>query len=256
MLSIIGLGLDIGDISLKGLDAIKEADSVLIEIYTLPLPSGYIEMLEKETGKKITKIDRKALEEEVGETVAPSAVSDIALLVPGDPLVATTHHIIIAAARNAGAEIRIIHSASIFTAAIGESGLDIYRFGPTTTIPFWSSKYQPVSFIDTIERNRSNNNHTLVLLDVDAQAGLTMSYADALALLCKAEEKRGKKVASGKKILIMCEIGTDEQVIIYAGIGDIKLERLEKRLSSKRTALIIPAEMNFAEAELVKSFGL
>ena len=117
MLSIIGLGLDIGDISLKGLDAIKEADSVLIEIYTLPLPSGYIEMLEKETGKKITKIDRKALEEEVGETVAPSAVSDIALLVPGDPLVATTHHIIIAAARNAGAEIRIIHSASIFTAS-------------------------------------------------------------------------------------------------------------------------------------------
>ena len=40
------------------------------------------------------------------------------------------------------------------------------------------------------------------------------------------------------------------------GCGDIKLERLEKRLSSKRTALIIPAEMNFAEAELVKSFGL
>ena len=256
MLSIIGLGLDIGDISLKGLNSIREADRVLIETYTLPIPAGYIELLEKETGKKITKTDRKALEDDVRATAAPAAEYDLALLVPGDPLVATTHHIIIEAAMDAGAEVRIIHSASIFTAAIGESGLDIYRFGPTTTIPFWSSKYKPVSFIDTIAKNLCNNNHTLVLLDVDAQAGLTMSYADAVALLLKAEEMRRKKVLGAKKILIMCEIGTPEQFIVYSEIGDIKLERLEKRMSSKRTVLIIPAELNFAEARLVRSFEL
>ncbi len=256
MLSIIGLGLDIGDISCKGLNAIREADSVFIETYTLPIPFGYFEFLEKESGKKITKIKRQALEDEINRTVAASAESDLAILVPGDPLVATTHHIIAESAKNAGADVRIIHSSSIFTAAIGESGLDIYRFGPTTTIPFWSSKYKPVSFIDPIEKNLENHNHTLVILDVDADAGLTMSYSDAMVLLRKAEEKRGRKIIGNRKIIILCEIGTKDQSIIYTEIGNIKLERLEKRLLQKRTALIVPAEMNFAEAGLVKPFEL
>lgn len=256
MLSIIGLGLDIGDISYKGIKAIRDANIVLMESYTLPLPSGYLDFLEKESGKEIAAIDRKGLEDNVAITVEPAKDSNLAILVPGDPLIATTHHIIIEAARKIGAETQTIHSSSIFTAGIGESGLDIYRFGPTTTVPFWSSKYKPVSFIDVIKRNLENNQHTLVLLDVDASAGMTMSYADAILLIKKAEEKRGATVIGNRKIIILCEIGTESQNIIYTETENLKLQRLEKRLASKRTALIIPADMNFAEKALVMNFEL
>lgn len=256
MLSIIGLGLDVGDISYKGLKAIRDADTVLMENYTLPLPQGYIDFLERETGKKIIAIDRRGLEDNVALTIEPAIGSDMAILVPGDPLIATTHHIIAEAARKAGTETHIIHSSSIFTAGIGESGLDIYRFGPTTTVPFWSSKYKPVSFIDVIKKNLENNQHTLVLLDVDAHAGLTMSYSDAITLIKKAEEKRGTVVIGNRKIIILCEIGTENQNIIYTETDNTKLQRLEKRLVSKRTALIIPSDMNFAEKDLVMKFEL
>lgn len=255
MLYIVGLGLEKGDISVKGLETLKKVKTIYLERYTLPIPEEYVSYLEEQTGKKIIEIQRKDLEDQVKTTVEPSLESDIAILVSGDPLVATTHHTILDAAIEMGIETKVYHASSIFTAAIGESGLDIYKFGPTTTIPFWSAKYKPVSFMDVIKRNHENNQHTLVLLDVDPVAGQTMSAIDAILLLEKADERKGYGFFSGKrKIIILCEVGSEGQEILYTLFDNTKIEKAAQRLESKRTCLIVPAELTFAEENLLKSF--
>lgn len=255
MLMLIGLGLELGDITSKGLSAIKDADKVLIERYTLPTSEDYISFLEEETGKEIEEIARKDLEDVVKNTLEFAKENKLAILVPGDPLVATTHHIVLETAAEMDIDYRVYHAPSVFTAAIGESGLDIYKFGPTTTIPFWSAKYKPVSFIDVIKKNHDNGQHTLVLLDVDPVAKRTMHAIDAIDLLEKADEKKNYNFFNGKRrILILCEVGCEEQEILYTDAGNTKIGKAQKRLEGKRTCLIIPADLSFAEEKLVSRF--
>lgn len=255
MLLLIGLGLEQGDISVKALEALKRADRICLERYTLPIPEAYIHYLEEQTSKKITELQRKDLEDQVKATLEPALESDVAILIPGDPLVATTHHTVIDTAREMGIETKVYHAPSIFSAAIGESGLDIYKFGPTTTVPFWSAKYKPISFIDVIKRNHENNQHTLVLLDVDPATQQTMSAIDAIILLQKADEKKGYGFFSSKrKIIILCEIGSEEQEILYTTFNNTKIEKAAQRLEGKRTSIIVPAELTFAEETLLNRF--
>ncbi len=251
MLMLIGLGLETKDLSVRALEALKSADRVLAEQYTTILPGGYIDFLEKETGKRIQFIKRSDLEENVDATIKDSKTKNIALLIPGDPLVATTHHIVADAAKKVGASVEVFHSSSIFSAAIGVSGLDIYRFGPTTTVPFWSAKYKPTSFLDVIMKNQSNGQHTLVLLDIDAAEGRHMNASEAVALLLKAEEEKGYGVLTpDTRVIVLCDIGRNIQAIDYTTIGKATSDR------AKATALIIPARLNFAEEESLRANSL
>src|SRR5271157_5613324 len=95
MLFLIGLGLSFKDVSLRAMDAIKAADVLLLEPYTSFLPEGYVDFIEKEAGKKAVPLTRQDLEDDVKATVEGMKGKDVALLVPGDPLVATTHHLIL-----------------------------------------------------------------------------------------------------------------------------------------------------------------
>lgn len=64
-----------------------------------------------------------------------------------------------------GIETHIIHNASIMNAA-GACGLQLYSFGYTISIPFFTPKYKPDSFYDRIVNNRKHGMHTLCLLDI------------------------------------------------------------------------------------------
>lgn len=48
--------------------------------------------------------------------------------------------------------------------AIGCTGLQLYSFGETVSIPYWKDGWQPDSFFDKIESNFSRGLHTLCLL--------------------------------------------------------------------------------------------
>ncbi|MDI6721771.1 MAG: diphthine synthase, partial [Candidatus Aenigmarchaeota archaeon] len=131
MLYIIGLGLnDEMDMSLKGIEAMKRCDEIYCELYTNKW-NGSIKALEEITGKKITTIDREKAESDFLAEKAKEC--DVALLVPGDPFSATTHFEIFVECKKGNIGVEIIHSSSIFT-AIAQAGLDLYKFGRTTTI--------------------------------------------------------------------------------------------------------------------------
>ena len=136
MLIFIGLGLyDERDISVKGLDAVRAADMVYAEFYTSRLMGATHERLEAFYGRKISLLSRQQVE------VDPSWLEDardkdVAFLVGGDAMVSTTHLDLRLRAAKMGIKTRVIHSSSIVTAVSGLCGLQNYRFGRSTTIPF------------------------------------------------------------------------------------------------------------------------
>ena len=124
-LVFIGLGLfDENDVSLRGLDEVKTADHVFAEFYTSLMAGLSLERLEKRIGKKVTVVSRKALEEENGEFILSKAADlKVAFLVAGDPMIATTHVDLRIRAQKRGIRTRVVHGASIVSAAMGASGL-------------------------------------------------------------------------------------------------------------------------------------
>lgn len=89
----------------------------------------------------------------------------MAFLVVGDPFGATTHTDLILRAKEKGIKVQIVHNASIMNAA-GCCGLQLYHFGETISIPYWTDTWKPDSFYDKISKNRKHGLHTLCLLDI------------------------------------------------------------------------------------------
>lgn len=89
----------------------------------------------------------------------------IAFLVVGDPFGATTHVDLALRARQLGIRTRTIHNASIMN-AIGSCGLQLYNFGQTVSMVFFTDSWRPTSFYDRVRENRDVGLHTLILLDI------------------------------------------------------------------------------------------
>jgi diphthine synthase len=76
---------------------------------------------------------------------------------------ATTHTDLVVRAKKMGVEVKIVHNASVMN-AIGICGLQLYRYGETVSIPFFTDTWRPDSFYEKIRENRNLGLHTLCLL--------------------------------------------------------------------------------------------
>ena len=254
MLFLIGMGLTNKDMSLSAFDALAKSDEILVDPYTNYLTDEDLEYLKEKVGKAPALLGRSDLEENAKLIIAKAKEKNIALLVSGDPLIATTHHTILDLAHKAGVKFTVYHAASIFSAAIGESGLDIYKFGPTTTITFWTEKYKPVSFIDVIKKNLDNDQHTLALFHYDYFEKRKMRLGEAIPLLHTADEirKHGTMTAE-RKLLILGDVGKETQSIKYVAFGKIDKAVL-REFEGKLLVIIVPGKLNFAEEEALSKF--
>src|SRR3989338_7000491 len=224
MLYLIGIGLREKDVTLAALDAMKECDKVYSESYTGMTSPSYLESM---TNKKISPLDRTKVESDF--LIKEAEQSKIALLVPGDPLTATTHMELIMEAKKLGIETEVVHAPSIFT-AVAECGLHMYKFGRTTTLARPLENYHPESPYDVIVENKKHGMHTLMLLEIDMQA------SEAVGILKQIEEKKKCNVL-GEKIVVM-HFGEKNQ-ILYAKPDDVSVEA--------PCCLIFPAELHFTE---------
>ncbi|NWY74040.1 DPH5 synthase, partial [Erithacus rubecula] len=164
MLYLVGLGLgDAKDITVKGLEAVRRCRRVYLEAYTSVLTVGK-EALEEFYGKELILADREMVEQEADSLLKEADDCDVAFLVVGDPFGATTHSDLVLRAVKLGIPYKVIHNASIMN-AVGCCGLQLYNFGETVSIVFWTDTWKPESFFDKIEKNRQNGMHTLCLLE-------------------------------------------------------------------------------------------
>ena len=203
-LHIIGIGLDNEkDITLKGLEYVKRAQLVYLEVYTSKLNCSLIN-LAKECNKQIILADRNMVEGDNNEILEHAKTMDVAFLVIGDPFSATTHLDMMMRAKKQNIKVTITNNASILT-AVGITGLQLYKFGKTTSVPYPEDNFQPETAYDVIKANKAMGLHTLVLLDIKYDLQKFMTVNEAIKILLDLEEKRKEHVFTKETLCIGCE---------------------------------------------------
>ncbi|OBT66175.1 hypothetical protein VE03_05093 [Pseudogymnoascus sp. 23342-1-I1] len=165
MLYLIGLGLsDETDITVKGLEIVRKAARVYLENYTAILLVE-TKVLEEYYGRPVIVADREMVESDSDSILKGAETEDVAFLVVGDPYGATTHTDLTIRARELSIPTTCIPNASIMS-AIGAAGLQLYNYGQTVSMVFFTDSWKPTSFYDRVMENRTIGLHTLVLLDI------------------------------------------------------------------------------------------
>lgn len=252
-LVFVGLGLhDEMGMSLHGLDEIKTANEAFIELYTSVLSGFSHEHLEKLCGKKLRVLSRREIEEENGRLVLEAAEKGKAvLLVPGDPLIATTHVALRIEAEKRGIRTRVIHGASIISAVIGLSGLHSYKFGKSVTIPFPDETASTTPY-EVIKQNTERGLHTLCLLDIKTEKQRCLSIHDALrALLAVEKQKKANIVTQDTLAVGIARAGSNEPVVMANSIRKL----LNHDFGDPPYCLILLGKLHFMEEEALICFA-
>ncbi|MBU7016500.1 MAG: diphthine synthase [Theionarchaea archaeon] len=242
MLYLVGLGLQ-SDLTREGFTTARKC-KVYLETYTSFLTVS-VQDLERILEKNITVLTREGIEE-TQEFLKEAHTTDVALLVAGDPLVATTHHEIIIEARKRNIRTKVIHNSSIYS-GIGETGLQIYKFGKTVTIPFPQKGFQPTSFYDILQNNRTIGAHTLVLLDIQEDMNKYMNPKGAMEIL--------QGLGFQEELICVSRLGSHDQNIVYGGIEEL-LSLDEKYWGLPPHCLVVPSTLHFKEEEYLEAFRL
>lgn len=251
MLTFIGLGLcDEYDVSVRGLEAIRAADAVFLEVYTSVLTGTTIPRLEEYYGKKITPLYREDVELHPEPVLDAAAKGDAVFLTAGDSMVATTHADIRIRAAERGIQTRIIHGASITTAVCGLCGLQNYRFGKSVSVPFPYGKWFPMTPIEVISANLAQNLHTLVFLDIQKDKERYMSISEAVDLLEEQASRAGTRIP----LYVGIARAGSASPVVHAGDAE---EMRRFAFGAPLHIMVVPGELHDIEREyLVRFAGL
>ncbi|PTD93916.1 diphthine synthase [archaeon SCG-AAA382B04] len=249
-LTFVGLGLfDEKDISLKGLERAKEADVIFAEFYTSKLFGAKKEDFEELFERELRVLSREEVEQQQ-KPLELAHENDVVFLVPGDPMISTTHTDLRIKAMENAIETQIIHASSIFTAAPGLSGLQNYKFGRSATVTFLSRGEVAESPYNAIKQNKENGLHTLLFLDINEEKNRYMAPNRALELLLKIEEGRQEEVIGRENLaVVVSRAGSDDVEVKVGEVNDL----LEFEFGEPLHSLIIPGELHFREEEALRA---
>ena len=252
------------DITLKGLKAVKGCSEVYIEAYTsiLTVPRAKLEALFE---KKIEEAPRELCESAIEPILERARSTDIAMLVVGDPFGATTHCDMLARAKELGVPTNVVHNASIMN-AVGCCGLQLYRYGETISIPFFTRTWRPDSFYDKLAANRKLGLHTLALLDIKVReptmASLArgkptwlppryMSIRQAIDQLLEIEQRRGEGACTADAVAIgLSRVGDGTQQVVSGTLAELRAVDFGGPLHS----MVLVGKLGADETELLESF--
>jgi len=228
MLYMIGLGLDDNEITQKGLNALNNAEKVYAEFYT---NTANINL--EELPADVEVLEREDVEQE-DQILESAEKQDTAFLVSGDPLTATTHYDIKHRAEEKGLDVKVVHAPSIFT-SIAETGLNVYKFGRTVTLP---KDGKPESIKKYIEKNDSIGLHSLILLDIDYNASeaaekiieLGLEKSREAVLIERANHSDMNVEASNLEEISNSDLGDTPHSIILPGEKSFKEEEFLEQL--------------------------
>ncbi|XP_057697274.1 diphthine methyl ester synthase isoform X2 [Corythoichthys intestinalis] len=274
MLYLVGLGLgDAADITVKGLQVVKKCSRVYLEAYTSILTVGK-EALEEFYGKDVILADRDMVEQEAERILKEAEETDVAFLVVGDPFGATTHSDLVLRATRAGIPYRVVHNASVIN-AVGCCGLQLYNFGETVSLVFWTESWRPESFYDKILQNREAGLHTLCLLDIKVKEQSLenlmrgkkiyeeprfMSASQAASQLLeivrrrrdRGEEPRRAGLTEDTPCVGVARLGAADQKIRVATLAEMSAR---DELGAPLHSLVLPGKLHPLEAEMLRLYA-
>lgn len=200
-----------------------------------------------------------------------SRETDVAFLVVGDPFGATTHTDLYLRAVRRGIECRVIHNASIMNAA-GAAGLQLYHFGQTVSIPWWTETWRPASFYDKLGVNMQAGMHTLCLLDIKVKEiseenlfkgrmiydpPRFMSVQEALQQLVAIEDEKQQGWCTRDSLAIgLMRVGSKMQAILAGTIGEL-LDLPSEAFGAPLHSLILPgSNLHDLEHEMMRHYAI
>ena len=253
-LAFVGLGLyDDKDVTTRALDEIAEADIVFSESYTSKMSEGSVSRLSEKLGKEIQVLDREAVED--ASTILEACDGHrVALLVAGDPLTATTHIDLRLRAARSSIETVVIHAPSVLTAVPGLLGLQHYKFGRATTLPYPQEGYLPTSPCEMVLENLARGLHTLVLLDIDAENERYMSANEGIRLLLEMAKKLGTPARAMSNDMLACVVaraGAPDCIVSAGKLGEMRLRDFGPPLHT----IVIPGKLHFMERDALATFA-
>jgi len=240
MLYLIGLGLNVDGISKYGLEIVQRCKRVYLETYTVDFPYSQGQLGEV-LQKKFIPANRELVENL--SIVDEAKKMDVALLVYGSPLTATTHITLIQEAKRLRIRTKIIYNASVID-AVAETGLQLYKFGKTASMPAWDEdkNFTPDSFMKIVQENQSMKAHSLILIDIG------LSFQDALYQLKQAAKINKIPL---KKIVVCQALGTKGRKIIYRDFEELR----EYYGVKSPYCIIMPTKLHFVEKEVLEEFS-
>jgi len=247
-LVFVGLGLfDERDISLRGLEEIRDVQAVFAEFYTSLMPGLSVRRLKELVGREVVAVSRRALEEEVGKKILQEArKGKAALLVPGDPLIATTHVDLRIRAEKEGIKTRVIHGSSIVSAVVGLSGLQNYKYGRSVTIPFPGENFASETPYRVIMENKKRGLHTLCFLDIRAEEERYMTVKEGLEALLKVEKRMWKGVITQETLVVgVARAGSEDPTVKAECVEEL----IDYEFGDPPHSLVFPGRLHFMEAE-------
>ena len=263
---MIGIGLGTPkDVTVKGLEIIKTSKKVFLEHYTSIQKlskQNYEDFFEKE----IIIADRNLVEKQAQKILEHAKKHDISFLVVGDVFQATTHTDLYLRAKKQDIPVKIIPNAGIMNVA-SHSGLQLYKFGKTTSIVFDDDGWLPKTPYETIKQNQQRGLHTLCLLDIkvaeptkqNLRKGINkpappryMTIKQAIRILEKLEKKQKQKIITpNTKLVGLARMGTDNYMK-YGKLPEIKKHDFKKPLHT----LIIIGKTDEIEEEMLNTLTI
>mmetsp|Transcript_14826 Transcript_14826/g.32199 ORF Transcript_14826/g.32199 Transcript_14826/m.32199 type:complete len:224 (+) Transcript_14826:206-877(+) len=181
---------------------------------------------------------------------------------------ATTHTDLLLRAKQQGIEVKVVHNASIMN-AVGCCGLQLYNFGQTVSIPYFTKLWRPFSFLDKLVFNKRNGQHTLCLLDIKVkevseenmmrgrqiyEPPRFMSVNEALEQMVEAIENKQEEcegVLSKDTLVVgLARVGQEDQQISFGTISEL----LTTEFGAPLHCLVVPGQMHDLERDCLLSF--
>ena len=247
MLTFVGLGLyDERSVTVAGRDAVRSADRVVAEFYTSRLAGATVEDLESYHDTEVDVRDRAGVEQSPDDILDDATDSDVVFLTAGDTMISTTHTDLRLRAHDRGVDTRVVHGTTAQAAASSLTGLQNYRFGKATTLPFERSHAGdslPESVFDTVDENRDRGLHTLIFLDIDAADDDYMRAGEAAARLADAyEDVLG---------VVVARAGSPDPVVRADRLSALADESFGDPLH----LLVVPGELHLMERDALAALG-
>jgi diphthine synthase len=239
MLTFVGLGLwDERSVTVEGREAITTADRVFAEFYTSRLVGTTLEDVETFHDTTIEVRDREGIERDPEPILEAAEAGEAVFCTAGDPMISTTHVDLRLRAHERGIETRVIHGTTAAAAAASLTGLQNYRFGKATTLPFpYGSMGVPGSVVDVLEGNAERDLHTLVFLDIKQVEDRYMTADTAAGLLA---EELGDRLA-----VAVCRAGSPDPLVVADGLPALA----EREFGDHLHLLVLPASLHHVERE-------
>lgn len=181
---------------------------------------------------------------------------------------ATTHTDLVLRARELQIPVQSVHNASIMS-AIGATGLQLYNFGQTVSMVFFTDTWKPSSFYDRLKENQQIGLHSLLLLDIKVKeqslANLArgrkiyepprfMTVAQCASQMLETEEERGEGVCGPQTLAVgVARVGARDQKMAAGTLKQLSGIDLGAPLHS---LVLLGKRTHYLERDFIRDFAV